>query len=227
MIERRAAPGVRIAARLVFVLMLTLLVRRAHAAESAPNAPSATASPHFDDHPIQLELIFGFGTTVGVLGLALDYDVGDALALGAGAGLGIHGPVWEVHARFRPWVARIGERERVLSALTLETAFSRGQYADFPDFINSFTCDGEANRVGDGCFHANTVPRPTSFTELELGWELRLPSGVTVRLSGGAASALHMGTPHCVGPREQTVPCGGPEPERTIAVLTSALGYAF
>ncbi len=227
MLERYGAAGVKIAARLAFVLMLVLPAWNAHAAESVPSARTREASPHFDDRPVQLELIFGFGTTVGVLGLAMDYNVGEVLALGAGAGLGIHGPVWEAHARFRPWVARIGQQGRVLSALTLETAFSRGQYADFPDVFSTWLCEGEANRVGDGCFHADTVPRLTSFVQLELGWELRLPSGLMVRISGGAASALYMGTPHCVGAREQTVPCGGPEPERTIAVVTSALGYAF
>jgi hypothetical protein len=69
----------------------------------------------------------------------------------------------------------------------------------------------------------SAVARPAD----ELGWELRFPSGFGLRLSGGAASALHMATPRCTNAAMQTVACGGPEPERTIVVLTSAFGYAF
>lgn len=149
------------------------------------------------------------------------------VALGVGAGLGIHGPLWEAHARFRPVLGHLGSQSDLLSALTVETAFSQGMYADFPDLIGGIVCEGDASDVEDHCFHANNVPRLTSFAQLELGWELRFPSGFGLRLSGGAASALHMATPRCTNAAMQTVPCGGPEPERTIVVLTSAFGYAF
>jgi len=219
----------KIVGRLALALLLTLTLpaRVASAAGSGPDANGSQPVPHFDDRPLQLELIFGFGTTVGILGLALDYNVGDWLALGTGAGLGIHGPLWEAHARFRPLVGRLFGQPRGLHALTLETAFSRGPYADFPDHEVFSLCEGDANRVGDGCFQPNAVPRLTSFGQLELGWEARFESGFSLRLSGGFATALHMGTPVCYGASMQTVPCGGSEPERTIVVLTSAFGYAF
>jgi len=232
--ERQNAGG-RAAAKIVgmlamaLLLTLTLPARGASAAGSGPIANGAQLGPHFDDRPLQLELIFGFGTTVGVLGLVLDYNVGDWLALGAGAGLGIHGPLWEAHARFRPLVGRLGGQSKGLQALTLETAFSQGPYADLPKngFVLCDRADGAANRVGDDCFQPNAVPRLTSFGQLELGWEARFESGFSLRLSGGFATALHMGTPRCYGASMQPVPCGGSEPERTIVVLTSAFGYAF
>lgn len=195
-------------------------------AESLPDR-TAEHPVHFGDRPLQLEAIVGLGTKVGIAGLAVDYNFGDAFALGTGAGLGIHGPLWEVHARFRPVLGRLGVQKDLLSALSIESAFSRGQYADLPDYLGEISCEGDSSRVGDHCFHANTVPRLTSFAQLELGWELRFASGFGLRLSGGVASALHMATPQCINAQRQTVPCGGPEPQRTIVALTSAVGYAF
>src|SRR4051812_4272791 len=110
-------------------LILSSISAIARPVDAAPDAPASERILHFDDRPLQLEVIVGFGTTVGISGLALDYSLRDMVALGVGAGLGIHGPLWEAHARFRPVLGHLGSQSDLLSALTVETAFSQGMYA--------------------------------------------------------------------------------------------------
>ena len=179
-------------------------IARIAAAES-PADPSAVAqeaqraahAARFSDKPVQLELLMGVGTTVGELGFAGDVNVDDRLALGAGIGGGVFGPVWELHARARPYIA-VTNFGRTLQALTFEAAFSRGKYAHFDDPLDLFVlseCGASSREIRDSCYRPEALPHQTSFAQFELGWEERTKSGFMLRASAGAASALYIATP--------------------------------
>jgi hypothetical protein len=206
---------------------LTLLFTRAAEAQTTTQTPTAeqptppSRLPRFTDSPVQLEAVLGLGTKVGELGLAGDINVANRLTVGAGLGAGLWGPIWEVHARARPLVF---SEARVLTAFTIETAFSRGKYASIPLPISG--CGQSPNDVTDGCFDASTIPRETSFIQLEVGWEMRLHGRWVLRVSTGIAEAIAMTAPQCVDRGEPTS-CGPGAPSDTVFALTTAFGYAF
>src|SRR5205085_1946435 len=133
----------------------------------------------FDDEPYYFELRTGWSTTVGLIGLVAEYNLSDRVAVGAGAGLNLYGDEWELNARFRPLIAA-SRNGLTLHALTIESALSTSKYSGSPFEL-----------VGclDGC-DRTLVPQQVLWAQLDLGWEMRLGSGMTVRAALGGAALL-------------------------------------
>lgn len=156
------------------------------------NEPSAEQAPasvpdHFADQRVHLETRLGLGTTVGLLGAVAEYNAADWLAVGGGLGINLAGPIWDVHARLRPFTfaSRSG---KALHAITLEGAFSRGQYGSDP-FAGAFSamCEGNPDDPRSSCYERTRRPEWVSWAQAELGWEARFASHFTLRTSVGFA----------------------------------------
>jgi hypothetical protein len=174
-------------------------------------AAKAEGRTHFDDRPVQAEVRLGFGTSVGLVGLAAEYSLLDPLALGMGIGTNAYGWQWEAHARLRAFVFRRNSGR--LHAMTLEGAFSRGKFRSVSLVPCVHTCQDEAR----------IAPAPVSWAQAELGWEMRAPTGFALRLASGFAWPIAEPAWRC---EPQTAGCDG-MPDAVIAVLSVALGYSF
>jgi hypothetical protein len=194
--------------------------------EPSPEPAPDSVPDHFADQRFHLETRLGLSTTVGLLGEVAEYNAADWLAVGGGLGINLDGPIWGVHARLRPitFASRSG---RALHAITLEGAFSRGQYGSDPfGGLFSAMCEGNPDDPESSCFERTQRPEWISWAQGELGWEARFASHFTVRTSVGFATALNHPTWSCEH-RGAPVACDGTAPPRTLFVESLALGYAF
>jgi hypothetical protein len=216
-----------------FSLPLTLLLvshgvlAQSEVAPEAPaELPASSPKARFIDKPFAVESRIGFGTSVGLLGVAAEIDPLDFVALGGGVGLNPWGPVWGAHVRVRPLI--LDFRRKTLFAVILEGAFSRGRYGDvgIGGVLDSL-CEGNPSDPESNCYDPLVVPKATSWAQLEAGAELRLQFGLTLRMSWGVGRALTSLTPRCTA-EGIAAPCAkNSEPDRWIAVDTLAVGYAF
>jgi hypothetical protein len=203
--------------------MVGTITTRATADEPLPvypvdanEAPSVVANddasrPRFDDHPLALELRLGAAAATGVLGVVLEYNVHDRLALNAGVGTNLLGLSNSVGARVRPWVLASGNRKQ-LHALVLEGSLSRSVYAG--EWGGGILCE-------DRC----TQPRYVAWAQGELGWEARFGQW-QVHTSLGAASLLGDPQFSCAHGQADPDHCGS-RVARVLFSQTIGVGYAF
>jgi hypothetical protein len=86
---------------LLAALLATAVASTAHA-QSAPTsaapgmavvaAPATPATPEAPAHPLDVGLVFGFATPVGSIGVDVQYEATEWLALSGGVGLAFSGP---------------------------------------------------------------------------------------------------------------------------------------
>jgi len=191
--------------------------RRPELAEPQSREPRAG----YGQRPLHLELVTGVATTVGLVGVAGELDLGNPLSLGAGVGGNGYGVDWEVHARFRPIYSLPPERH-FFSALTVQGTFASSLNSN-TSLIPGIDCD--TNDIHDGCYAPPVVPERVYWAQSELGWEGMFQSGLTLRVATGLARELGSPSWHCEI-SGQIVPCGS-LPARTVFVQTFAVGYAF
>lgn len=177
----------------------------------------------FTDRAIQLEGRVGYGTTVGLLGVVGEYNLFDRLALGGGVGLNDLGPVWGIHARLRP-IVMTAQGGRRLHAITLESAISQGHYAGSEVRLMPTMRDCSSHDTS-GC-RTYVSSEFVSWLQFDIGWEMRAPSGFSLRVSYGFATRLNSPNWQCTVLGE-TSRCGDETIAKTIPTLTVALGYAF
>ncbi|HEY4159693.1 MAG TPA: hypothetical protein VGM29_16395 [Polyangiaceae bacterium] len=167
----------------------------ARVATPAPTRPLE----HFADQRFALELRTGIASSVGVFGLALDYELEEHVALNAGVGSNLLGWVGEVGVRLRPFVLSAPGGHAV-HAMTFELTATRARYWDV---VGTFMCDEDCR-----------VP-PLSYVnwaQSEVGWEARF-GRVQVRTTIGLALPLN-------DPQGQRLP-------DLLLVESFAVGYAF
>ena len=178
---------------------------------SPPPAPKpAVHQAGYHTRPVHLELLFGADTRVGELGVSLEYNLGNPLALGVGVGTNSLGAAWAAHARARPiwWQTANGN---FFHALTIEGSVSRAGYNSGIDL--SALCD---------CTPTGVVAQTVYWAQGEVGWEGMLGNGFSFRASSGLASAIGSRHWQCL-PEDPT--CH--PPPRQLYVQTFALGVAF
>lgn len=205
-------------------LLLPSFVGTAAAAEA-----SEPRAPKFSDHPLAIEARSGLATSVGLIGVVAELTPLDWLTLGGGVGDNGYGAILGAHLRLRPLIFE-PTRHASLTALTLESAYSRGRHGGF-DFDPTFggLCEGSPDDPKSQCYRPSLVPQRIDWFQLEVGVENRLASGFTFRFSAGGATALGWPAWHCtnLGQPAACLPNGRSEPGRSLLVLTMALGYAF
>jgi hypothetical protein len=195
-------------------------------AAEAPQAPPRASVRHFTDAPLGIEVRTGIATSVGLLGVVGEYTPFDVVTVGGGIGTNGRGPVWDVHARFR--IYQMEPLNGLLRAVTLETSFSRGKYASlrFLDVFSSL-CEGDPSDPNGNCYNPTFVPAEVSWWQVELGWETRFRSGISLRPSLGFAIALNTPDWQCETNAGPGV-CGdrASRPGAFIPVLALGIGYA-
>lgn len=191
-------------------------------AHGSPLPAVRTPTLRFDDPAFSLEARVGFGTSVGLVGMVGEYSPVEPIALGTGIGMNQWGPIWEVHARLRPAIRASLNRT---DAFTIEAAFSRGPYSALPSLLPG-VCDGDPTDPNDSCYdpHINAVE--VSWIQAEAGWEFRLRSGFSFRLSTGLAHVISHPDWQC-SVNGQPAPCESKPPAQTVLAQTIAFGYAF
>jgi hypothetical protein len=132
------------------------------------------------------------------------------------------GPIWEVHApraaahlQRSPGPDCVHARDRVFTRQICVA------------FLFAISGCYQTNEVTDECFDGGTsIPRETSFVQLEVGLEMRIHGRWVLRASTGFAAAVGMTAHQCVDLGKPTS-CGGATPSDTVFALTTAFGYAF
>lgn len=201
---------------------------RGAAAPPAPKlAPPESRAPAagYAARPFHLELIAGVATTVGLLGVAGDIDLGNALSLGGGIGTNILGRDYEAHVRVRP-LYKLSADRAFFSALTLEAAFASSLNSNTNSDLLPF---GDCNSldINSSCYDPPVVPERVYWAQAELGWEVMFASGVTLRLATGFAQEIRSPNWHCRGyDSNSALPCHS-LPARLVFVQAFAVGYAF
>ena len=188
------------------------------------NARASGPPTRFDDQHFGVEARAGIGTSVGLIGIVGEYTPIDWLTVGVGIGDNPWGIVGDAHARFRLYepTPKAGKRR----ALTLELAYSRGRYGALPWFdVFASMCEGSPNDVGGNCYSPRVGPEVVNWAQVELGWEIRYRSGISLRPSIGIARLLGEPDWKCSiesGP----APCvAGKLPAPTTLVLSLAVGF--
>jgi hypothetical protein len=168
-----------------------------------------------------VELITGVATTVGLLGIAGELNLGNPLSIGAGLGENGMGTDWEAHARWRPAYS-VTPSGSFFTGLSLEGAFASSLNTN-TNFAIAVDCNPDD--IHGGCYDIAVVPQRVYWAQGELGWEGMFRSGLTLRVASGLARELGSPNWRCEL-RGQTVPCDS-LPARTVFVQTFAIGYAF
>jgi hypothetical protein len=180
----------------------------------------------FADRPFSLEAVVGLGTIVGSAGGIITYTPTRAVTFLAGAGCGFALPCLQVGTgvRLRPIVF---ERARKAQAVTLGFGVSVGYYAyDMP----AQRTEGLNGIGGGGCntdcqealsqHDERRIPL-ARWVQLDIGYELRTDSGLTLFAGPGVAFLTNRGD--CT---ENGGPCADPGPV-AIPTLTGSIGFAF
>lgn len=179
---------------------------------------------HFDDRTLHLGIGTGLGTPVGLIGVLVEANVLDGLAVGAGAGVASWGPAGGAFMRLRPFVWG-GQGERVLHAFTLQSSYTYMLHGKEPltDVdIGFFQCEGSSSCEPEPDF----VPHPGHFLSLSAGFEHALVSGWSFRYDFGFASALNESEWECAFGDTPT-PCTRYAPDDTVLVGTFAFSHAL
>lgn len=176
---------------------------------------------HFDEQRFHAGLGIGVGVPVGALGLYLEANVWDRLALGVGGGLGLWGPSVGGYARLRP-VVWGGEGRRRLNAVTLEAGYGYMSYGG--DILGGFNLMPCIDNCEPSRHH---VPVPSHVGALSLGLEHALWNGFTLRYAIGGAQLLATPIWRCEL-EDEPVPCGAePEPEHAFMVVSFGISHAL
>jgi hypothetical protein len=153
------------------------------AEDEQPDAPPRLPDP-WVTRPIMVEGHLGFGTPVGILGIALDYSPWSLLGLNLGIGLGLSGPEYAFTSRVR--LLRLGRRTHV--AIYLGAGVSANAY-DQPSAIGAIPLDGGQSESANekAHFHWDMA----YWANLEAGVEIRLRSRISLRPYLGISRLLN------------------------------------
>ncbi len=145
---------------------------------------------HFDDHPIYGGVLTGLAVPGGTLGLFLEANVWDRLAIGAAGGVSPWGPTGGGYVRLRPIVWG-GEGENVLSAITIDVGYAYMMYGGdiLPDI--DFTCGEDCRRT------PHHVSVPSHVGTIGVGLEHALFKGFSFRYGVGYGRLLQVPAWRC------------------------------
>jgi hypothetical protein len=171
--------------------------------------------PRFDQRPLSVWQRIGAAASTGLVGMVLEYNLHDRLALNVGIGTNLLGLSSAVGARVRPLVVASSNHEQ-LHALTFESSLSRSAYRG--DGPGGILCD-------DGCMRSEYV----AWAQTEVGWEARFGRHWQVQTSLGAAYLLGNPQFSCVNSQHDPARCASPRaPDlRVLFSQTLGVGYAF
>lgn len=176
---------------------------------------------HFDAQRLQAGTVVGMAVPQGNLGVFLEVNAFDWLALGAGGGMSIWGPTGGGYARLRPIVWG-GVGHNVLSAITLELGYAYMNYGGQPfGGIDLMPCIEECHES------VERVSVPSHFGAVSVGLEHSLPFGISLRYGVGYTHLLATPAWRCeLGSRP--VDCGSdPEPAHDFMTFHFGVGYAL
>jgi hypothetical protein len=172
---------VRFPLRLATTVLLANLVasapaRAADAADDSFWIEHPTLRRSFTDAPFTVQGRVGFGTIVGLLGIAASYDVANRIALGAGIGANPSGPQLAGFVRLRPFTWE-NRRTGTLRSLALDVGFSTGPYS---------------NGVVKTLLPGLDAPAPTrwdriNWVQWEIVYEVKAVDGFSFMLGAGQA----------------------------------------
>jgi hypothetical protein len=170
--------------------------------------PIAAAPVRFEHRPVSVVGVTGFGAPLGLLGVAGQYALAEALSLGAGAGINSQGLQLSVFADLRPlhWSAR-----SVAIAVGPQVAYATGPWAPL-----------EIHASGHDTNDAQYVFDRAHWLQVDLGVEVQSKGGVVFRFSQGAAFLLNPDGGHCEG-----APSCPMNTEKVLFTMAITLGYAF
>jgi hypothetical protein len=178
----------------IFALGLATAIAPRSANAQTADAPQSVARVahagdghfQFTDHPAVIDGVVGFGTPVGLIGAALQYDLASWLAIGAGAGTNIAGLQLAALTRLRPWTRTT---PALASGVTLGLALATGKYG------GRFASGGLVNV--DHSYAQRYVVGQIGWAHLDLGWELKMRSGFHLLAAGGVAMPIGAEGGHC------------------------------
>ena len=186
-------------------------------ANGAPLAVGEEEAPRarFDDHSLSVWQRTGAAASTGLVGMLLEYNLHDRLALNVGIGTNGLGLSSAVGVRVRPLVFASSNREH-LHAVVLESALSRSAYrgAGVGDILCSERC---------------MRPEYVAWVQTELGWEARFGGHWQVLASFGAAFLLGNPRFSCANSENDPAYCASPRSAdfRVLFSQTLGVGYAF
>lgn len=217
-------PFVRVLGPAVTLACLSLVSGRGAAQEGLPLYPAGPATetpservprPRFDDRPLAFELRTGAASATGLVGIVLEYNVHDRLALNAGVGTNLLGISSAVGARVRPMIGASSNGKQ-LHALVLEATLSRSAYEGGWAAEQLF-CE-------DRCMQ----PRYVGWAQAELGWEARIGRW---QLQTTVGAAFLIGNPQFSCRHDgidSPAYCGSSQNvARVLFTQTIGAGYAF
>jgi hypothetical protein len=163
---------------------------------------------------------FGVGVPFGDLGLYVEVNVWDRLALGIGGGISYWGLAGGTYARLRPIVWG-GEGRHVLNAITVEAGYAYMSYGGDPlGGLHLFPCIEECH---PSAYHVSVG---SHIGALSIGLEHALWNGFTLRYAVGGARLL--ATPKWRCELEgRPAACADAEPEHRFAVVSFAVSHAL
>jgi hypothetical protein len=171
----------------------------------------------FDDRPLSVNGVLGFGTPIGLAGAVVEYSPFARFAVGAGAGTNAVGPQATAFVRLRPVLWEKPER---VFAISFEAAFSGGKYASEWSMFHAVPLEDPGTTF-------EVDPALWIIGEAQFEYESR--SGFHLVLTGqGWAHLLNQGAARCrdstgVATRcSERLPQGGDLPEFRVEV-----GYAL
>lgn len=171
----------------------------------------------FNDRPLTIDGVVGFGTPVGLIGAALQYDLASWFTVGAGAGTNIAGLQLAALTRFRGELAATPERA---SAIAFGASFSSGPFGQSPEWLNVDHSYSE-RYLGVGRM---------SWVGLDAGIELKRRSGFHLLAAGGLAIPLEPDRGHCedasTGLRVACYDFAPGEKPHVVLAITFMLGFS-
>ncbi len=192
--------------------------RRARRHEEAPPLPPLKQR-RFDDDPGHVAVVGGFGTFVGLLGVAAGYNFDHRIELGAGIGLNAWGAIGGPYVRLRP-VAGTRRKTHSLHALSFDVALSAGEY------------HYRGSLLSGAMGHTSTDDLPSYDSDLALwlhvepSWEVVNDGNFALRLGAGLATLLNPSSVRCTpAETDMAAPCGSVN--TVLPVVVVGVGPVF
>jgi hypothetical protein len=174
----------------VFSLALVALSSSvAVAADPPPLPPDDTEhrarNVTFDERPYAAHAIIGFGSPIGMLGVDIEYNVLDRLALGVGAGTGGSRFETALLSRVRPFIFEEPKRAQAIAVGIAGCFATSATYPGFTPFDES-----RGAKVGADI-------KPAYWVHADVGYELRVRNGFSMFVSVGLAYLINQSDAIC------------------------------
>ena len=190
--------------------------------EPAPAREPVASGFDFDERPLAIGAMMGFGSPVGEFGAVVMYTLAPPIALGGGAGTNFQGPQLTAMATLRPFRGTVRDTAH---ALAFTPAWSTGAWQSF--YVDLGTGHDSTDR------RARYVVDRAHWFQADVSYELVTRRGFWLRVGWGLGWMLNPGDAYCrLVLRGERTPCEaadvrGYEPDAPLMTFSLVLGYAF